>query len=227
MPYAYAYITGCLVLFAFWLFIFLKRKDLRREMLWASLCGMPFGFMDFFLVPGYWNPDSLFGLIRRYGVGIESFVFLFVMAGIVSVVYEFLRKEKLVRMARGGRPHHWLIFFIPLAYVVMSVLFPLKAVYNLMIVGAAGAAVTAFFRRDLRKQIFASAFIFSFLYFGVFVLVNFMFKGMVQEFYNLKNTWGILVLGVPLEEIGVAFFAGAFWSTIYEYTKAYREKSLA
>ena len=48
----------------------------------------------------------------------------------------------------------------------------------------------------------------------------------VKYFYNLKNTWGILVLGIPLEEIGVVFFAGAFWSTIYEYTKAYREKKI-
>lgn len=93
-----------------------------------------------------------------------------------------------------------------------------------MIVGAAGALVTSYFRKDLSKQILASAFVFSFLYFAVFILVNFMFKGLVENFYNLKNTWGILVLGVPLEEIGVAFFAAAFWSTIYEYTKAYREK---
>jgi hypothetical protein len=195
-------------------------------MLWASCCGIPFGFIDFFLVPAYWNPDSLFGLIKKYGVGIESFIFLFVMTGIASVIYEFLRKEKLVKLAHGGRSHFWLIFFIPLAYVAMSILFPLKAVYNLMIVGAVGDIITAYFRRDLWKQIFASAFIFSSLYFVVFVLINLIFKGLVENFYNLKNTWGILVLGVPLEEIGVAFFAGAFWSTIYEYTKAYREKNI-
>jgi hypothetical protein len=224
MPYKYAYITGCLILFIFWLFIFLKRKDLRREMLWASLWGIPFGFIDFFLVPEYWNPDSLFGLIQKYGVGIESFVFLFVMAGIASVVYEFLLKEKPVKTTRNGHSHFLLIVFIPLAFVFMSILFPLKAAYNLMIAGAAGAVAIAYFRRDLWRQIFASAFIFSFLYFGVFVLLNLICKGWVEHFYNLENTWGILVLGVPLEEIGIAFFAGAFWSAVYEYVKSYRER---
>ena len=82
----YAYITGCLIIFTFWLFIFLKRKDLRKEMLWASLLGMPFGFIDYFLVPKYWNPDSLFGIIKKYGVGIESFFFFFVMSGVASVI---------------------------------------------------------------------------------------------------------------------------------------------
>lgn len=195
-------------------------------MLWASFWGMPFGFVDFFLIPTYWNPDSLFGFTQKYGVGIESFIFLFVMAGIASVIYEFLRKKKPVKLVYGGRSHFWLLVFIPLAYIAMSILFPSKAVYNLMIVGAVGAIVTAYLRRDLWKQIFASAFIFSFLYFGVFLLVSLIFKGSVEHFYNLKNTWGILVLGVPLEEIGVAFFVGAFWSTIYEYTKAYREKKI-
>jgi hypothetical protein len=65
MPYKYAYITGCLILLVIWLFMFLKRKDLRQEMLWASFLGMPFGFVDFFLIPRYWNPDSLFFWINK------------------------------------------------------------------------------------------------------------------------------------------------------------------
>lgn len=226
MPYQYAYITGCLILLLIWLFIFLKRKSLRQEMLSASLWGMPFGFVDYFLVPTYWNPDSLFGLIKKYGVGIESFIFLFLMAGIVSVIYEFFKKERPVKLARRGRSHLFLIIFIPLAYVAISILFPLKAIYNLMIIGAIGAIITAYLRKDLRKQIFASSFIFSFVYLGVFILVNLLFKGFIEHSYNLKNTWNILISGIPLEEIGVAFFAGAFWSTIYEYTKSYREKKI-
>jgi hypothetical protein len=138
-----------------------------------------------------------------------------------------LRKEEPVKLAHGGRPHFWLLGLVSLAYVFMSIWFPSKAVYNLMIVGAVGATITVFLRRDLWKQMFASAFIFSFLYLGVFVLVNLIFKGFVENSYNLNNIWGILVLGVPLEEMGVAFFVGAFWSTLYEYTKSYREKKIA
>ena len=226
MSYTYAYFTGCLFLFVFWLYIFLKRKDLRKEMLWASLWGMPFGIIDFFLIPAYWNPDTIFGLAKKYGVGIESFLFLFLMSGIVSVVYEFFWSRKLVKLTHTGRGHHWLIFCIPLAYAITLFLFPTKAIYSLIIVGGIGAAITAYLRRDLRRQILFSAIIFSLLYFGVFLLVNLTFPNFVENFYNMRNLCGIMIFGVPLEEILVAFFTGAFWSTIYEYTKSYREKNI-
>ncbi len=226
MPYKYAYITGCLILLFFWLLIFLKRKDLRREMLWASFWGLPLSIVDFFLVPTYWNPESLFGLIKKYGIGIESFIFLFTITGIASVIYEFFWKEKPVKLIHSNRPHFWLLFFILFIFVSMSILFPSKTIYNLMIAGAIGAIITVYLRRDLWKQIFVSAFTLSFLYLVGLILINSMFKGLVENFYNLGNTWGILVLGIPLEEVGAAFFLGAFWSTIYEYTKAYREKKI-
>ncbi|MEY4731685.1 MAG: hypothetical protein RL681_631 [Candidatus Parcubacteria bacterium] len=227
MPYRYAYITGCSILLVFWLLVFLKRKNLRRELLWASLWGLPFGFIDYFLVPTYWNPDSLFGLIQRYGVGIESFVFLFAMTGIASVIYDFVEHKEPVKASHSRHSHYYLLFSVAFAYVAMSIMFPQRAIYNLMIAGAVGAAVVAYFRRDLWKHMCVSACMFSVLYFGVFVVVSAIFKGFVEHAYDLRHTWGILVLGVPLEEIGVAFFAGAFWSVIYEYTKAYRERNAA
>lgn len=222
----YAYIIGCAILFVFWLFIFLRRKDLRQEMIVASLWGTPFGFLDFFLVPAYWHPKSLFGLIEKYGFGIESFIFLFLMAGITSVIYEFIWRKKPVKTNRNKRNHYWLLFLIPIAFIIMSVLFPTKAIYNLIIVSVIGSIITIHFRKDLQRQIFISAIIFSLLYFVVFVLVNLLFPNFVENFYNLDNISGITVFEVPLEELFVAFSAGAFWSTIYEYTKSYREKSI-
>ncbi len=226
IPNQYVYLTGCLILFAIWLLIFWRRKDLRREMLWASCLGLPFGIVDYFLVPEYWHPDSLFGLMKVYGAGLESFFFLFVMAGIASVAYQSLHKRRSLRRISGEKKrgrHLGLLLLVALVYVLASVLSPAKSVYYLMMGGGLGALATSYYRPDLRKQMFASAFLFSLVYFAVFVFLNLIFKGWVQEFYNLNNTWGILILGVPLEEIGVAFFAGSFWSTLYEYTKSYRD----
>jgi hypothetical protein len=203
-----------------------KNKNLRKEMIWASFLGMPFGFIDFFLVPTYWHPDSLFNLIEKYGVGIESFMFLFFMSGIVSVIYQSIWRKKMEKISGQKQPHLWLVFFAIVAFVGMSVLFPTKAIYNLMLVGALGATFIAYLRRDLAKQILISAFVFGFFYFGVFILINLIFPGFVEYSYNLKNTWGILILGVPLEEIGVAFFSGAFWCTLYEYTRSYRGRMI-
>ena len=220
----YAYITGCLIIFTFWLFIFLKRKDLRKEMLWASLLGMPFGFIDYFLVPKYWNPDSLFGIIKKYGVGIESFFFFFVMSGVASVIYEFLEKKKTEKIKRDKKLHLAPFIIAVALFLVLLAISPTKAIYDFMIGTAIGAIATIYLRKDLWKQIIVSGFIFSFFYFLVFFLVNHIFNDWVYNFYNLNNIWGIMIFKIPLEEIVIAFFAGAFWSTIYEYTKAYRER---
>jgi hypothetical protein len=223
MHYKYAYITGCLILFFFWILIFLKRKDLRKEMIWASLLGMPFGFIDFFLVPKYWNPDSLFGLIKKYGAGIESFFFFFAMSGIAAVIYEFLERKKIKKI-KGDKKLHLAPLVLTLAsFLILTKIFPLKAVYNGMIATAAGALTTICLRKDLWKQIVISGFIFSLFYSLVFFFVGQIFTGFVYDFYNFDNIWGIIIFGIPLEEIVIAFFAGAFWSTIYEYAKAYRE----
>ena len=223
MSYEYAYITSCLILAIFWFFIFLKRKNLRKEMLWASFWALPFGFIDFFLVPNYWHPDSLFGIMKKYGSGIESFIFIFLMAGIVSVIYEFLRDKKPIKIARANRHRFWLLALTSLTFLIMTALYPTKAVYNLMIAGVLGSIVTACLRKDLTKQMFVSASVFSLIYLGVFILINLMFPGFVQHSYNMKSLWNVFVFGVPFEEIAVAFLVGAFWSTLYEYTKSYRE----
>lgn len=193
-------------------------------MIWASLAGLPFGFIDWFLVPVYWHPESLFDLIKKYGVGIESFVFFFAMAGIAAVAYEFTEKRKIKRIGRSKKLHLLPFFLALVSFLILTIASPEKAVYNLMASGAIGTFLIIFFRRDLLEQILGSAFIFSFFYFVALFLVGRIFNGVIESFYNLSSIWGIFIAGVPLEEILVAFFAGAFWSCAYEYAKSYQER---
>lgn len=222
--FTYVYITGCAILAVAWLFIFLLRKDLRREMVWASLVGMPFGLIDYFLIPHYWSPKSLFGLIEKYGVGIESFLFIFLMAGIASVLYEFLEHKKIKKISRDRKIH-----IVPLVGSLLALFFlmlfaPSQGIYNFILAAVVGAGSTMLLRKDLRRQIITTGFIFSVFYYLVFVVTNLLFKNWVTAFYNLPNTWGIMITGIPLEEIVTVFFAGAFWSAFYEYARGYRER---
>ena len=226
LPYKYAYLSSCLILFVFWLLIFVIRKDLRREMLWASFVGAPFGILDYFLVPEYWNPESLFGLIKIYGVGIESFLLFFLMSGIVSVIYEFLARRRTKKMKSSRKFHLLPLLLGVICFFVLTLLFPSEAIYNFIVAGVVGGLAVVWLRPDLLKQAAFSALIFSLFYFAVFFLINQIFSGFVASFYNFENISGVLVLGVPLEEIAVAFFAGGFWSVSYEYVKSYREKRL-
>lgn len=223
IDYSYAYIFGCLILLAAWLLLFFLRSDLRREMWWATLIGLPFGLIDYFLVPNYWHPASLFNLMKIYRVGIESFVFVALMAGISGVIYQFLFDRLLSKIPDQKRIKFWPQVLALIIFILLSLAFPSRAVYFLMVAGFVGSIIIAFYRHDLIKQILFSAVIFSLFYWLVFYLVILAFPDLVIKFYTVSNLWGIFLVGVPLEEIVVAFCLGGFWSVTYESIRGFRD----
>lgn len=224
IPLRYAYIFGCLILAVFWLLIFLIRKDLRREMIWASLLGLPFGIIEFFFVPHYWNPESLFDLMRKFGFGIEGFIYSFSIAGIAAAGYEFLRNKKLKKIPRDKKLHLAPFILFVFVFLLLKFIFPVKPMLDLTAAFLAGAFLTAVLRPDLLRQIIGGGMIFGVFYFLVFSFLNRISGDVVQNFYAPQILGNFKLMGVPLEETIGAFAGGAFWSTIYEYTKAYRQK---
>lgn len=208
-----------------WLVIFLIRKDLRQEMLFGSFLGLPFGFIEYFFVPSYWNPLSLFDFIRRFGFGIESFIFAFFTAGIAAVFYEFLGNKKTVKIKQGRKNNILLYAVFVATFIILEFIFPSRAVYNLAAAFAIAACAVALQRRDLVPQMITSAFMFGALYLLMFALMEAIYPGVVSMFYNLHNLLGIFILGVPLEEIIIAFIGGACWSVLYEYVNGYRVRN--
>lgn len=224
MDYKYAYLTGGLLLGVVWAVIFLFRKDLRREILLGSLMGLPFGLIEYFFVPYYWNPLSLFDFIRKFGFGIESFIFAFFTAGIASVFYEFLENRRTAKINRKSKNNALLLGLFLAIFILLNLFFPSRPVYDLTVAFAVVTIVIAFLRRDLIPQIVASAFVFAALYWLMYVLTEIIYPGFVLMFYNLQNLSGIFILGVPLEEIIIAFTGGACWSVLYEYSNGYKLK---
>lgn len=223
MPLKYAYLAGCLFLLIFWLIIFFLRKDLRKEMLWASLVGLPFGFIDYFLIPGYWHPDVVFDLGIKHGFGLESFLFFSLMAGITSVIYEFIAKKRIVKIKGNKRHHFFILIFAVAFFIVLGMIFPNQIIYNLIITLFIGGIILIFLRKDLLRKIVMSGFIFTVFYLFVFIVVNELFFNLVPSFFNVASIWNISVAGVPTEEIVAAFTGGMFWSALYEYVNAFRE----
>lgn len=223
MDFYFTYFIGCIILLAVWLSIFLLRKDLRKEIFFGSLLGLPFGFSEFLFVPEYWTPPSLFNLIENIGFGIESFLFGFLVGGIASVVYEFFQHEKVVPLSNAELKKHFLAYALVVgAFLTLELIFPTKSIYNLMFSFVLGATYISVVRRDLMRQIIFSGALLSVVYFLLFLLVNALFPDFVHTVYSLENFLGIMVLGVPVEEIMFAFSVGACWSTLYEFINGYR-----
>jgi len=62
-----------------------------------------------------------------------------------------------------------------------------------------------------------SGLIFILIYFITFSLLNLFFPGYTEAVWNLSAISGIIIIGVPLEELLWAFTFGLYWSSIYEH----------
>ncbi|HEY0220770.1 MAG TPA: lycopene cyclase domain-containing protein [Candidatus Paceibacterota bacterium] len=223
MHLKYAYIFGCFILLVFWLTIFFIRKDLRKEIIWASLVGLPFGFIDYFLIPGYWHPEVVFDLGIKHGFGIESFLFFSLMAGIASVIYEFVEKKRLIKIKGDTRHHFLILIFLVTLFIILEIIFQDQSIYNLIVSLFSGGVILVFVRRDLLKHMIISGFIFTIFYFIVFIIIKEIFLDIVPSFYDLSSIWNIPFVNVPAQELFASFTGGMLWSVLYAYTNAFRE----
>ena len=219
-----------LILFAIWLIIFLFNKGIRKEMFWISLFTMPFGLTEPLFVPEYWNPPSLFNLAAITGFDIESLIFSFAIGGIGSVLYVMLFKAKQIKMNRHeihGKRHqyHLLALLSSVAiFALLHLLTELNPIYSASIAMLIGGIATTLCRPDLKKEILMGGILFFLLYFLFFLFFVLAYPYAVSSFWNLSAISGILILGIPFEELMFAFTYGLMWSSAYEHILWHRLK---
>ena len=228
MVFPNPWLTFSLMFLIVWFVIWIVRGKLRKEMLQVSFITSLFGFTEPLFVPEYWNPPSLFNLATRTGFDIESLIFCFAVGGIGSVIYEFLTKKrhKKIRRYRKDteryRLHLMAIFSMPVFFIFLIIFSRLNPIYSAIIAMFIGSVFAILCRPDLKARVFIGGASFFILYFVFFLLFNLMYPGLVQEVWSLSVLSGILLLGVPLEELLFAFTFGMLWSTYYEHLKWYK-----
>lgn len=222
------WLTSSLGLLAIWIAIFILKPNVRKEMFWISLFTMPAGLTEPLFVPEYWNPPSLFNLAQTTGFDIESLIFSFSIGGIGSVLYELIvktRHKKLSAQEKHSKMHrfHPLALFSPLiAFLILYLFTKLNPIYSTSISMLVGSVATVLCRPDLKKKVLIGGVSFLSLYFVFFVLFNLIYPDLVQTAWNLQAISGIIILGVPVEELMFAFAFGTLWSGLYEHIKWYK-----
>lgn len=187
--------------------------------LWTSLLG----FTEPLFVPEYWSPPSLFNLALKTGFDIESIIFSFAIGGIAVVIYELIFKSRHIAISNKEhnssrhRFHIWTILSAPIVFVLLLLVTNLNPLYSAIIAMILGGLATWYCRPDLKKKMIASAFIFLVIYFFYFLTLIAIAPDYVEQVWNLKAISGILILGVPLEELLFALSFGFIWSSIYEH----------
>lgn len=220
----YAYLLTSVLLFLVWLVFYFKNPKSRKKMLFVSLLTTPLGLTEPLFVPSYWLPFTLLDLARRTGFDFESLLFSFAVGGITTVLYESLwgKSRKAVSVHEMHQEKHKFHLFALLSPLVsfggLYFLTPLNPIYSAIIAMTIGAIATWFCRPDLVRAMLTGSMVFLVLYFVVF-LVGFVwfFPGYVDAVWNLPAISGILIAGVPVEELLFATSLGAMWSSVYEH----------
>ena len=222
MKYHYAWLLWSSAFLIPWAVLYLARPGFRGEMMQVSLWTSLLGFTEPIFVPEYWNPPSLFELAQRTGFDIESLVFSFAIGGIGAVIWNTLARRGLQPVTheeRHGRRHrfHRLALAAPFVLFLPLYLLPWNPIYAGIVALAVGGAANVLCRPDLARGSLAGGALFFALYAAFMLVLIFSAPGYVEQVWNLPALSGVLLYGIPLEELLFGFAFGFYWAGAYEH----------
>lgn len=221
MAYQFSYLIGSISFLIIWLIFYLWRRDLRKPILVMSLIfGISGLIAEFWYTIDWWSPLT----ILNTRIGIEDFLFGFVVGGISSVVYEEIFKKKIKSRKTNEKIKERRNRLILYPFVALAILLPFSFyilklhTFYASIIGLLGATSIIWFRRrDLIVDSLFSGFllmIISFLFFWISELIT---PGWVNYAWHLENLSDIIILKAPLEDLIWFFLTGLFIGPLYEY----------
>ena len=175
------YLVAVGVLGLLWFAFFAYRSDLRAKMLWCSgywaiLLSLGFLILTILfphlppqsrIVPGYWDPGTIFNLARiTGGWSIEDALYMFFTGGIAAVLYDFVRGQKVPTVSGSLWRRRRAATLIPAAAVLaMVLLFRVNLMWELIAFCAIGTAVVWLSRPDLITRSLIGGVCYAVLYF--------------------------------------------------------------
>ena len=217
----YKYLIGTGIFFVIWLSLFLYRKKLRKEMLVMGFIYALMGPLTSFLfLRDYWNPDYLFSI---FGFGIEDILFGFFIGGIAAIIYEafFIKKFRRVKKETNQKIFYLIIIGIIL-FFVLNLVFKLNTIYASSIGLVIIAIVILIQRKDLIKNAIASGILVTIIIFIFYLTFILIFPNIIETWWQLEKISGILLLGVPIEELLWGFSFGFLAGPFYEFWQGKR-----
>jgi len=219
--YQYAYLVGNVFFGIVWLWLYLRRPDVRRQMLTMSLLVAPFGLTQVYFAQDYWRPLYAFG---TGSVGIEDILFSFFIGGIGAVVYEELVGKRHLR--RHLPNHSWWMGSVAVAgllWLVVAIrVFGVNSIYatalGLFLFGTIVLAV----RHDLLDDALVSGVATGGIMFVFYMLWTALYPGVIEAWWLLDNLSGVIIAGAPLEEILFAVAWGFAAGPAYEFATGLR-----
>jgi hypothetical protein len=212
-----------------WAALYLAKPGFRQKMLRVSLWTSLLGLSEPIFVPEYWNPPTLFDLAQRTGFDIESLIFCFAIGGIGAVMYNALGGGGMTEVPHAERHnghHRWHRLAITLPFLVFPLLYflPWNPIYPGIVALMLGGIANVLCRPDLLRNTLIGGGLFLALYAVFMLLLIFFAPGYIEQVWNLPVLSGVLLIGIPLEELAFGFAFGLYWAGIYEHFTWHRSQ---
>lgn len=222
MKFHYVWLAWSCAFLVPWLLLYVLQPQHRRTMWRTSAFMALFGLTEPLFVPAYWNPPSLFELARRTGFDVESFIFSFAIGGIGSVLYNWLTGKGIGTvdgLERRNPRHrvHQIALLTPFLAFPMLYALPWNVIYAGITAMLVGAVAGWLCRPDLLRKTWVGGLLFLGFY-TVFLLgLKWSAPGYIEEVWNLRALSGIVLYGLPLEELLFGLSFGLYWAAVYEH----------
>lgn len=201
--------------------IFLIKKEMRQQMLWAGMLSFPLFILKVIISPQFFAEIENFNIY--FLLLTETIIFGFSFGGIASVIFEIFFHKKLKLIAHPHRRHlNWLIFG-PIVFLIGKTVINFSFTTSILLGFLTQAIILIYLRKDLLWDAVFSSLFLGFFYLVFYYLFFIIIPNSATTLWFSENT-GISLFGLPIEEILAILSFGFLWGPLYEGIKDYTLK---
>ncbi len=202
---------------------FLAAERFKKRNVCCFYFFSPLGLTQYFFGQDYWHPVYIFG---NSVFGFEDILYMFAVGGILGVIYEEFFGKRLSKRHTRSHPYIMLLFSVLglSALFVGTMIFHINSLYVSSFIFLFIGILTISIRHDLLKHALYSGVCLGALTFVFNIFFIFLFPDIFQSWWSLDNISGILLVGIPVEEVIFASMLGFVGGPMYEFVFGLRLK---
>ncbi|MEE9408591.1 MAG: lycopene cyclase domain-containing protein [Polaribacter sp.] len=221
MDEKYAFLYLCLSYVPIWLYIFFKRKDLRKKLIRTTIAGgVVAPFTDYFHFRDYWIPPSILNTQYAY---FEDVIMGAMIISVVATIYETVFNLKLIPYKRDNKIRYTFYTMFVLSFVLVYVFTGLLEI-NSIFVYSSIFILYGIIMLSIRPNLLKASLISSLLSLGIQLIIyiplfTFFAPTFWKKYYLLANTkYDVTFLNIPITEmlyfITIGFTVGIFYEFV-------------
>lgn len=134
------------------------------------------------------------------------------------MLYNLVTRQASLPVVHTGRHRFHRVALILPALVFLTLAFAgWNPIYPALVAMAAGAGAAVLCRPDLAVKTAVGGLLFFGFYATFMLSLVFGAPGYIEQVWNMPAVSGLLIAGIPLEELLFGFAFGLYWANVYEH----------